>query len=286
MNNEQELTLEDLIGFVGDDARPVGYSPQLIISLEDWDRIFEILSPEESREKYGIRFLHDHIKVDPGMMILCESCDLDYDRIMRTFTLGDPMPWRDKPEPAPVKFEVGMGVVCRARTANDRTYHWIEEGRTYRVLDIDNRGHIQIQKKGGSRSEAYYEPEMFTPAPEPEQAEKGIAEMISEGFHGRITGMTPYEPPTEYEYHLSCHIIWPDGREYRSPEPVGVGWEKWDWNQGEAKSVEVTSDETAAAIQEAYQTEGDVAREDYYRRPVQPPERYEVNSAVEFLGGA
>ncbi|MHC4574370.1 MAG: hypothetical protein ACYS76_09610 [Planctomycetota bacterium] len=216
-------------------------------------------------------------------------------RAIRTHSPGDPRPWRDKPEPAPVKFEVGHWAKVKDGRKNSSQSFWNDEmvemiGRAFRVDWVSDCGKSILLGRWS------FGPDNLTPAPEPEQAEKGIAEMISEGFHGRITGMTPYEPPTEYEYHLHAIIEWPDGRRFEGAYPSGLGWENHSTKifdgQTENASREINaitrgvasgmkgSESHLAILEPGW----DKCMSVIYRRPVQAPERYEVNSAVEFLG--
>jgi hypothetical protein len=89
-----ELTLEDLIGFVGDDAKPgaaLGDRLYLLLSKRDDKRLTTDAYNEFARS-HGFGFVYkDYLK--DGQMILLSS---DVSTVIRRHNPGDPMKWRDQ----------------------------------------------------------------------------------------------------------------------------------------------------------------------------------------------
>jgi hypothetical protein len=175
MSNEHELTLKDLIGFVGDRAR-VGMTslfsmPSVTVHDEDFikifphleyltrkDSLFLGLKPEHMREREcrgkGLGF--DVLRGEaagPGSM------RFDYKDQTQHHCPGDPMPWRDKqPEPEGAGFKVGDRVKIARRCDPGGASGWNPTmddtlGRVGTINEVEHDGSFYVDG--------------FEPAPEP-----------------------------------------------------------------------------------------------------------------------
>ncbi len=237
-------------------------------------------------EVYTVEKVHSNGRVD----VKCESNGFLYDNQgSALFT----------PDPDPPKFRVGDRVEFRmdGNRAYDGTilsrggaYDWAVQTSASRspiCLDNHELAHAPIPEHNDAD---------ITNGPEPGPAERFIKFCNdSKISHGPTDN--PFRGPVEpqYEHFLACKIIWPDGRRYESPGPVGDGWEeialffmmervgdmvRFKFSNESDRDRIVNRDALAAVDEGGYKS----IKHHFYRRPIQPPERYQPNDACLFLG--
>jgi hypothetical protein len=192
-NGKVELTLEDLIGFVGEDARPGlewNKTPFLEIPREMFFRLFPggLASPRwQAMDRYnGFSLGYGGWSEEPVVLY----SGVDRSDTIRTFTPGDPMPWRDQ-----------------------------DISKTETVEESDQADSIDGEAWEKSTSPVIYQ-RLYL---DQETIERCIDAAT------RVTwddGFVEVQPPPKYEYWLHAVIDWPGGRRFEGEyPPMDQGWE-------------------------------------------------------------
>jgi hypothetical protein len=226
-----KLTLEDVIGFVGDDARPDDFRnrPFVLLPENDYGRLIESITDYHAfTVSNGFSFAPLDELIFGSMELLSTSEGRKPNRRLRRHEPGDPMPWREK---LPLCHPDALPAQCTDMTIDDPIApHRITEYEYKTVLYwTDGPGDDGQSEPTPAEADGWIK--SLYPYPQPDKLHESImGEMEKSGYkvtwlsYERPIPPSPQPPERVYEHCPSDTPLrgdWP--KTGRPSGPVGRG---------------------------------------------------------------